>query len=98
MEPAPGDDHRQAEQATLRDLCREFPQFAVWCEVMPGRTRVNAQRIGFAPGLHSVITVEVDELRATLTRARAANLPPRRPACLPGTGTATSAAARRPSS
>jgi hypothetical protein len=70
MQPAPGDDANDAEQPTLRELQREFPQFAIWREVMPDRTRYNAQRVGAGCGLHSVITADVDEMRDILTQAR----------------------------
>ncbi|HEY5989103.1 MAG TPA: hypothetical protein VIV12_22390 [Streptosporangiaceae bacterium] len=98
MELAPGDTPRQAEPATLRDLCNEFPQFAIWREVMPDRARFTAQRIGFEHGLHSVITADVAELRAILTQARAGKPPCPPLACLPGLDSRTSAAARTPSS
>src|SRR6266571_1345817 len=57
------------DPATLRDLNRHFPQFAIWREVMPDRTRYTAQRMSFEDGLHSVITADVDELRAILAQA-----------------------------
>ncbi len=83
MQPISGDDTRDDlpalappqgenpdDSATLRDLNRQFPQFAIWREVMPGRTRYAAQRIGSGHGLHSVITADVGEMRAVLAQAR----------------------------
>jgi len=70
MQPAPGGDANDGEQPTLRDLQRDFPQFAIWREVTPDRTRYNAQRISAGRGLHSVITADVDEMRDILTQAR----------------------------
>ncbi len=37
---------------------------------MPDRTRYNAQRIGTGGGLHSVVTADMDEMRAVLAQAR----------------------------
>ncbi len=51
MHPAPGHDADPDEQPTLRNLRREFPQFAIWREVMPDRTRSNAQRLSAGHGL-----------------------------------------------
>lgn len=64
--PSPDPD----DSPTLRDLNRQFPQFAIWREVMPDRTRYNAKRVASGSGLHSVITADMDEMRAILTQAR----------------------------
>ena len=51
------------DEPTLRDLQREFPQFAIWREVMPDRTRYNAQRIGAGQDLLPPGLVDVRDWR-----------------------------------
>jgi hypothetical protein len=44
----------------------DFPAFRIWREIIPGRTRYIARRLHPGPGLHTVVTDDLTELRAVL--------------------------------
>jgi hypothetical protein len=50
----------------LAELRREFPQFRIWRETLPDRSRyvARSQRAGLNP--HTVVTDDLGELRAAL--------------------------------
>lgn len=50
----------------LEQLRAGFPAFRIWREIMPGRTRYIARRLDPGPGLHTVVTDDLTELRETL--------------------------------
>jgi hypothetical protein len=60
---------------TLTALRAEFPEFQIWLEPLSSRDRFVARRQRPGPGLHTVVTSDPAELRATLAAAR----PPQEP-------------------
>jgi hypothetical protein len=51
---------------TLTALRAEFPEFQIWLEQLSTRERFVARRQRPGPGLHTVVTSDPAELRATL--------------------------------
>jgi hypothetical protein len=73
-----------ADVATLAALQHDFPLFRIWLEPTLTGVRFVACRRGPGSGLHTVITKDPAELRATLAAAQAGqNLAPGAPAALP---------------
>jgi hypothetical protein len=56
--------------ATLTSLRADFPEFRIWLEQPGSRDRFVARRQRPGPGLHTVVTSDSAELRATLAAAR----------------------------
>lgn len=52
-------------------LRADFPAFRIWREIIPGRTRYIARRLHSGPGLHTVVTDDLTELRTVLGGAAA---------------------------
>lgn len=50
----------------LMALRADFPTFRIWREIIPGRTRYIARRLHLEPGLHTVVTDDLTELRDAL--------------------------------
>jgi hypothetical protein len=61
----------------LAELRREFPQFRIWREILPGRSRyiARSQRVGLNP--HTIVTDDVAELRSALGGTARTRQPPR---------------------
>lgn len=55
--------------AILAELRQQFPQFRIWREAIGPRTRYIARRLDPGTRLHTVVTADPDELRATLAAA-----------------------------
>jgi hypothetical protein len=55
---------------TLTALRADFPEFQIWLEQLSSRDRFVARRQRPGPGLHTVVTSDPAELRATLAAAR----------------------------
>jgi hypothetical protein len=51
----------------LAELQQQFPRFRIWQEFGLDRMRYVARRIVPGPGLHTVVTADVGELRAALS-------------------------------
>jgi len=64
-----------APDAALAALRAEFPGFRVWAEPAGGRYRFVARRRHPGAGLHTVVTSDPAELRATLAASRSAQEP-----------------------
>jgi hypothetical protein len=71
--PSTGDErrasgHPQAHSAAhdLANLQDEFPGFGIWREDTGERVRYVARRISIAQGLHTVVALDLSELRAVL--------------------------------
>jgi hypothetical protein len=47
-------------------LRADFPAFRIWREIIPGRARYIARRLHPGPGLHTVVTDDLTELRTAL--------------------------------
>jgi hypothetical protein len=62
-------------EATLTALRAEFPEFRIWLEQLTGHNRFIARRQRPGTGLHTVVTSDPSELRATLTAARTQQQP-----------------------
>jgi hypothetical protein len=82
------DDMRNpADVATLAALQDDFPLFRIWLEPTYTQIRFVACRRNLGPGLHTVITKDPAELRATLAAAGApdpaADAPPSLPQRVP---------------
>ncbi len=56
-----------ADLLTLQEVCKEFPQFAIWREITPDRTRYFARARNLRLNPHTVITADLAELRDALT-------------------------------
>lgn len=54
----------------------EFPGFQVWQEFAGERLRYVARRAGPGPGLHTVVTADLAELRAALSAGSEHDPPP----------------------
>lgn len=63
-------------------LRADFPSFRIWREIIPGHTRFIARRLHPGPGLHTVVTSDLAELRETLSGENA------RPATVTGISSA----------
>ena len=50
-------------------LRADFPAFCIWREIIPGRTRYIARRVHAGPGLHTVVTDDLTEMRTVLGNA-----------------------------
>jgi hypothetical protein len=57
-------------EITLAALRAEFPRFRIWIEAAPSGYRFAASRQRPGSGLHTVITTDPAELRATLAAAQ----------------------------
>jgi S-adenosyl methyltransferase len=55
----------------LASLRHDYPGFRVWQEVTGDRVRYVARRLPLGGGLHTVVTADLDELRAVLDEAPA---------------------------
>src|SRR5450755_2174847 len=60
-----------AEAGRLADLRAEFPRFRIWQETVGDRVRYVARRVYAGSAPHTVVTHDLDELRATLNQAPA---------------------------
>lgn len=75
---------------TLRDVRAEFPQYAIWRDVTPARTRYHAQRVRPCIQPYAVVTASLGELRAELAKSGE----PQEPAAPAGTDTSVANIAR----
>jgi hypothetical protein len=60
--PSPGIDN-----PGLLTLRADFPQFRIWAETLGRRTRYIARRLDPGTRPHTVVTPDLDELRAALS-------------------------------
>jgi hypothetical protein len=66
---------RGIEDAVLSELRQQFPQFHIWREANGQRVRYIARRLSLGTSLHTVVTADLDELRATLASGGAGQDP-----------------------
>jgi hypothetical protein len=69
--PLTADEASEAEEKLAR-LCREFPDFRIWREIICDRASYIARSIHFGTNPHTVVTHNLDELGNTLSDAHAA--------------------------
>jgi hypothetical protein len=63
-------DHRGDGAAALAELCAAYPVYRFFAEVRPGsRPSYTAQRTDGQPGLHTIVTGDLAELREVLAAA-----------------------------
>jgi hypothetical protein len=60
-------DHDADGDAELASLQASFPQFRIWREMIHDRARYVAQRLNQDTHPHTVVTPDLDEVRATLS-------------------------------
>jgi hypothetical protein len=63
------------DDATLPALRAEFPQFRIWRETTGSRTRYIARSLHRGSRPHTVVTPDLDELRAELRAGHATSRP-----------------------
>jgi len=54
------------DNSGLLTLRADFPQFRIWAETLGQRTRYTARRLDPGTSPHTVVTSDLDELRAAL--------------------------------
>lgn len=57
------------DTTSLSALRADFQTFRIWREIIPGRTRYIARRVHPGPGLHTVVTDDLTEMRTELGNA-----------------------------
>lgn len=67
MPPQPNGIIPATGQPTLRQVRRQFPQFAIWREVSLDRCRYIARALDLGTNPHTVITDDLAELRDALS-------------------------------
>ena len=63
-----GGPHQATDLGSLAELRDDFPSYRIWQEITGIRVRYVARRIDPGPGLHTLVTADLEEMRGILPR------------------------------
>ena len=67
--------HQATDLGSLAELRDDFPSYRIWQEITGIRVRYVARRIGPGPGLHTLVTADLEEMRGILPQPPAGRPP-----------------------
>jgi hypothetical protein len=74
----PGGQIQASDRGSLVRLRNDFPGYRIWREVTGSRVRYIARRLQPGPGLHTLVTTDLDEMRGILPTHPTSTPPPAR--------------------